>query len=791
MQENEIHLKNISLLAKQVPMNKRNTSTERNCKRVAARRLRNNSISSHDVILEKVNINQSGIISLRGTSKVQSLNDSCFKENKLVTKAEVDAALVSMKNILEAKITELMNDKAELEANLLKLVRKEQVLENSYNKLQEANKLIKVITTHPEITKPNNFLINKSIKDSYDIIRNHVLNKELKQAEDKWKEIDYNIEGINELEAILLLRLICKFKDNNKTNDLIQEYKALNKKLLVINNIQVREIEELQGKIMAGKVFSVSESTSSLLNPKLHETLKKEDLEFNTHNTFDQRINFSSQESLSKIRVQDEVVIENIPFDGNKMRIDLLLSENAKNRKIIRELIAKDVGKLNKVLYENNVELNNKLIKYTEHNEQLKELIEELDKALSILIPRTSRKNHTTLNELVLDIIKEINSRYIINRNDEVLNKRLVQKGVQTDIVSSLETKIAYLNVKLLEADKEINRQDYIIKGKNESIEVLELEHNKFLQNIKEMENELVECRENIIKYETELKDVKLLKEELNTKNNKLNELITDNNFLKEEAEVVKQQLNDNNNKYEDYIKTVLEEHTKEIEEYRKTVSKYEENSKQIMEKLIEVRKLCVKGNIISTIRKSEDNIIEEIKNKLINDKRIIESLQSAINTLQKERQSLKLDTLLVQQEEKYKAITQRYVNWLDNIQNPLKHICSLINNKTYTGHKLSLNQIHEIIESTSNILVENMNNLKEITKENAELKEVEQKLKEEIKQLNNKIKKVEDELFEAKRDKREIETEKSKLENTFQRRHDDNNKVYEKGIFLILINSF
>jgi len=200
--------------------------------------------------------------------------------------------------------------------------------------------------------------------------------------------------------------------------------------------------------------------------------------------------------------------------------------------------------------------------------------------------------------------------------------------------------------------------------------------------------------------------------------------------------------------------------------------------------------------------------LIEEIREKLFNNKKLIESLREAVNILQGERQllnqssttlddSFTLEQYTISTPNKHKATIQKYITWFDSIQIPLKEIVSAASGEIRSSEiegRYTLSQMREIIckvpEAITQLKRERAKDIKAFntdlnclrfeyeTQKRAMKKELEESFNENISTLNS----FQEELIRAKEQVKKLHSEKMKLEEQLKKSKEDINNLYEKG---------
>ena len=362
--------------------------------------------------------------------------------------------------------------------------------------------------------------------------------------------------------------------------------------------------------------------------------------------------------------------------------------------------------------------------------------------------------------------------------------------------LNTLEEKNMHPNIKELLAQKD------------KSIELLELEIEKLEQHIQAKEDEMVvwskryeDISKELFEFKCELdRQSHTTKAELEEAKKKLKEkeeevvgLVAHNKVLQDQynklqAETKKQHEIDTN---------LIQELNNKIKTFLTEAKEYRENNEESINRLKELKnklKDCYNQvNNISYSKKSEEvedefTLVNRIKEKLIANKYTIKSLQDAINTLQAERQQLIKPT-----DVQSRITGLKYRDWFNSIQEPMSILFSIVNDTTLPTIKLTLNQITDTIQRASELirqLQERENKDLEITKArieeyNVRKAEMEKSMSIESIQLENKLKQVKKNLEEAFEEIRRLKDENERLELLLRRRHEDHNKLYEKGKYV------
>lgn len=241
-----------------------------------------------------------------------------------------------------------------------------------------------------------------------------------------------------------------------------------------------------------------------------------------------------------------------------------------------------------------------------------------------------------------------------------------------------------------------------------------------------------------------------------------------------------------------------------------------------VLAKLKELKEDCIafifsssKGNKLQQMPDnfaSMPSFIDEIRERLINDKRSIESLREAVNTLQGKRQLLcqpgnvtdnsfgfgERELASAGGQEKHKATIQKHISWFDSIQAPLKEIVSAANGEVSSsemGGKYTLAQMREIIRKVPEAIAQlkraraseaksfsaNIRSLRleYEAQKRAREREIQQSLSESISAFNS----LQEELIKAKEVIKKLQGERQRLEEQLRRSREAHDLVYEKGI--------
>eukprot|EP01022_Parablepharisma_sp_SALTPOND_P018766 TRINITY_DN310_c3_g1_i1.p1 TRINITY_DN310_c3_g1~~TRINITY_DN310_c3_g1_i1.p1 ORF type:complete len:1110 (-),score=223.39 TRINITY_DN310_c3_g1_i1:1411-4740(-) len=1002
---------------------------------------------------------------------------------------EAEAAISDAKERMEAKLEEVTQERNNLEAEMNRILTREQNMAKALGKIVS---YFKETTKDPEILRrvkdtemqgnyemgtgigeiestakdwifpreisvrqPNGTVetlgIIQSLKDAHELVEKYISEKKLRQAADVWRELGYDISGLNEFEAATRLRAICQAKDmqikelaeaipDDETIakcvelpeegflEVVADYETMKAKGRVKESEQAKyhqeQIERLTRKIkdlhealqekdriikeQAERVVFMGETLNSLQDSGQEKKIISE--KQRRIEELEACLSLRSQgDSVDQTRRTEQrpfTAVPNSPACPAKVeavseteKVKTLIAENAKNRELIRDLMSegKDPSKVNRILYDNNVELNEKLLVLNEEVEQIKvhlqELSEEHKKTLMALhkvvkkewdneVPSQAvegtvvnelyiaKKINATLSELLFaveddkvtvspdrmllhsetcfkmresankaykdffeeerlydvtaeSLLKRLKAKNTIFKelfnicekllalNQDLLAAKPNLKGTSheqifaeaknasttsDDKVKTLESKILYLNTKLLECNKEMDKQEDLIKQKNRSIELMELElgkresENKRLFDIlgatqreqsartseidalkvkcETLQKELLVEREKITNCEAERIEAESLKRELGwarqellNKAEEVTGLINENQAVKEQLRTLEAELADTikaremtetrlKENMEEYKNSMEECHgqieelvakEKENEEYRIGTDDYISQTQKVMEKLKELKQDYVKLTSVSSPTKSQlfqqlsDDfsastlLIDEVKDRLLNNKKMIESLQVAINTLQGERQLVyqskkpeisyatspvyftptnlevpleatnrkpKQDIMISQ----LKANVQKYQTWFNTVQEPLRAIAFALDGTFMVEEskgKFTLSQMREIIQRVP----ETIARLKD--EKFTEVEAIRTTLQEEyqaqkvatekgtalhLADLDKKAKSLQTELLETQKEVKNLTKEKARLETLLQRQREDTGKIYEKGSVSMVI---
>ena len=191
--------------------------------------------------------------------------------------------------------------------------------------------------------------------------------------------------------------------------------------------------------------------------------------------------------------------------------------------------------------------------------------------------------------------------------------------------------------------------------------------------------------------------------------------------------------------------------------------------------------------------------LIDEIREKLINNKKIIGTLQDAVNSLQAERQLFKRAankaemqiSSVIDTQDQCKIAAQKYRNWLNTIQTPLKTIYFSIYNSAPPTGKFTLIQMSDMIEKIPKIIKkikedkekENEISKLKIKEYNALKEKIENEMHHGSEQFEGKVKEMKNDLLYSQKEILKLKSENAKLESAIKKRNSDHNKLYEKGI--------
>lgn len=837
-------------------------------------------------------------------------------------------------------------------------------------------------------------------------------------------------ENANEYQKNIK-ELTSKIKDLE--NQLLEKDKIIkeqaDKVILMGANMNMESKNEETIKINeSNKIIEQQTAKIQELEQKLSECKKTDSLGQQTEN-YEPKITILSPkdhiiESKNTIQNVKETAVSPIrAFENeNVPKNDTLMSENAKNRELIRELLnndKKDMSKVNTILYNNNTELNDKLISINQEISKVKDfcndLLEKQENAKKVISKLLKKEQHKVtgekpkeINEILVKIntdfkevydgiseiaysvegqkmqinpnrqllfteagaslnsnankiykdffsedkltdastetmLKQIKSKNesfkelfnicekLFSTNQELSNQlhsvsqpKLISspgttrsiKDLSPEQISSrtalpvqmstsvientkpLESKVAYLNAKLLECNKEIDKQEEIIKQRTKNIEIMELElsrreaeNKRLLQTLGTSEHQLLEktseianLQEKLTKTQAELSEYtnnkgkygaeieklsnektdllrkiseqsqELLTMSTNLKSNDTNLKIAHDRLkdieqeleeTKKQREIAEQKLHENLEEY----KTSMDECHTQINDLAGRLSLKEDYMGQVekvLDKLKELKENYVMITAVSSPVKSElfqnlnDDfsasllLIDEVKDRLITNKKMIETLQSAVNALQGERQlmqkakksdfsymslpyyspynpdlqmseSAKRMPLYDASNTKLNDTVKKYQNWFNSTQDLFKEIVKFsdgaIQVDIYTENKskLSLAEMKEILQKVPEILMKLKTDFSEQISQIESLKSAIQNIQNEhlaektamdkgnivtVSELERKVQSLQNELAESYKENDRIKKDRTKNENLLSKQREEYGKLYEKGIF-------
>ncbi len=650
----------------------------------------------------------------------------------------------------------------------------------------------------------------ESIEDAQRIMDKYISEKKLPQAADVWRTVEYEPTGIQTGEVINKLRMVCRVRDlqltgvmnrlpaaelaalRNKEEEMLgiqADFEAAKAVYMVSQSeeakAQQREVDALGSEVaklqleVERKDSTIRDQSSkiSVLADQL-DVLMKPQADAEKRSSEQCPSSRSAKEDIASSLEQTKMSGEQRPFapspnvplqatsqpairvfgpDSASDKSASLAAENARNRALLRELMANQDGstasKVNRLLYDNNVELSEKLAALGEQTDALDSMIRELsaehDKVLSTLageskVRPNSDSTSTTVQERLrreIQVAREIGGLATelagrkLRPKAEVEEKdyqsregKEMNKGTMSGPEGkTVEAKVVYLNTKLLECNRELDRQEDLIRQKDRSMQLMELElakreeqnkrltevlttaqrdqeqtrlaaqksereRNERLLELKELRNkcegvnkELTLERELRAKWETERAEKESLRVANQTLTQKLDEAGHQLKLKHDECE----QLTMEGKKLSDQVKSLQTERdeaahaqneaherlTTNMEEYRTSMEECQtqmqglaeklkacevaraqsedcvKQHRKLMEKLRELKQDYVKLTSLSSPGKAElfqqltDDfsafalLIDEVTDRLVGNKKLIESLQSAVNTLQGERQ--------------------------------------------------------------------------------------------------------------------------------------------------------
>lgn len=673
-------------------------------------------------------------------------------KNELIKQNTIDLKnLLDEKNVLEEKLKNAIDDTT---GQLGKDLNKEKSLEES-----------NIEKYKNEIKKKDNEILMKQ--------------KEISKLNEKIVKTDIEMKGEKtKIEKIL------KIKDDN-----IQELQKSEKLLKDENEKLKNKLQEIVIEINKENIIKLKENEDKIINleREIEETKKQIEKTREMSDKFEKEKKMQEEEfNKSKNILQDKIS----DYD-EKIKMLENDKKNIENEKIRLEKELNKKGSEKGILEDKIKELDNKLL--SKSGEQTEEIKNKLEKIEELEIEKT--KNETTIKSKEQEIEKlkvELNNlviRYTENENklNEYINiqkENLRSTAKYEETINNLKKEIILKETEILKL-----KQDYDVN--NEKIKILEsrnLDKEKGIEKIKELELEIQKLGEDKIKNETELNNIKeiynkesiLLKKEIEEKKMEIKDLTEkDSNKEKKIGEL--------NNLIKEFNELKMQT-KKENEEIRLKLEKTNDE----LQRTIEEKRICQEN------AKTQEIVKEEIENS----KKNLISLSGTIDKLKIENEKLKKElgdtNKKIEEIEKIKDIERENTIKEINEKSSKKEKELIELNKTIEELKIELENVRNELNKSNlekEALLESKKKCqKKILEENEEIKskiqEYKQKSKEWIENMKsgfgeyrtnllNELKQIESELkklynlrgdlskTELQKLKQEIKDIKIELEST------------------------
>ena len=561
---------------------------------------------------------QKQIVLQKELEKNKNLND--FNNNALLS-IKKKKSLINIEN--ETKNKEKKEKELEIKE---KNISSNNIIENS-KKIQEYNKLIekyeKYILELESINNENEFEIEEEKEKVKKI-------EEIQEIVDNYKHINYLMNEITKIENEIKKINIDETNQNLKTK--IEEIEKYTYK--VIQGIIQEEVNEnnIIDLLINNDIIERYEKNKNIINNLLTIKEHKEEEQKIKEETYNKNIEELNQYDEEKLQINYEKLKEKeyllMQYNKEKIELENILSNLTDNDN--SEYKCKCCNSvLNKEKLENHLKEKIEQIKKIGEVQELKKKVEEDLNKIKFL-----QDKNKLLYEDILIIKKELKlDKY----------KDLKEKEEKSNKVIKKIKEIIEMNNSLQKITEEKNRQETELKNKNNELN----EFNKLpLDEIKQNSYEFFKNKLN------NLKDTKKILEILNTEHIKINSKIELINYfsslltekkeqLKIEEKVVNQyetlikdidilktdlnKINENIKNYANFIKEE-EEYKKEIEKISFNLEEYEEKEKRVKQTQQETEELLQEINTYKKDKEFIEKIMEDYIEK-----------QQKINELNKE----------------------------------------------------------------------------------------------------------------------------------------------------------
>lgn len=544
------------------------------------------------------------------------------------------------------------------------------------------------------------------------------------------------------------------------------------------------------------------------------------------------KIDFSEFEMLKK-QNEDQIV-----------KISELMNENNELKEIIVKIDKSQFGLPTEKPIQNMLETQNS-------EEIIPENINKVEKSVQKSPVKLPEKSVQTLEKIISDKSYENMQEKLNEKEKEILKIN--------DKIEAMQTELQLSNSQLKEYMEEIQNKENIILAKDKEIEQLKNEGRKLLEQIRQIEENNLSDRsykksdQSLIKSPTSNSKISSQYENSYLKQ-ELTEVKRQNELLQQKATELHQKLYEKTNTAEKLahenrgLSTELLDHKKLLEttaqekseahkllnenltEYKKGFTSYKEELRNLKEQLKEsqtsTKKIDQFSRLIEKIKSLKENngalsarllgddfytansIIEEIKDQLISNKRQIESLQNAVNTLQSERQLFVKNNTPIKsispmstkkqespENESAKKILknslQKFENWFDSIQNYISIISKNLQNLSNSDKKNTKiydpSEIKIILEKAS-ILIPKLR--LEILQKDTEISDLKKKIKytAENSYSEQKYEAMVKKLSDLEKQHEKAKKDQERLENLLQKQKLESQNISQKGIYIFLL---
>ena len=712
-------------------------------------------IQSIKEYMNKLNEKEEEIIKYKKSINILKLNIK-QKENEITKKNNLLKKYIDYnrsRSGSEIKHQKLNNEKISISTGKKAKSMKNYSSEISANNFKLKNEL-----------KQNNIRTNKP---------NLLLNENIIYNKYNSANINYNNKNnyTKLLENYNDIKTKCKYYYNfahhlkSKNNLLIQEIQKLKTNINILNNAN-NNLKKLLAKYQnqTSKDKNNNNNKSKRKNSKINKKQNNNiQLLLNTNNNnelyfneYDKQLN---NESNNNNCIQLDNNIKNWKQNINNIKIKNSI-----------ELISDDEKDKNDNEENNNLNNNNNISNYNkgtkklyETLEQYRELCTKKEKEINLLKIKLEEKEniiqsqnslHDKITEY-LTIISELETTN--NKNNEIIENKNKEIKKLNNIKKKNEEKIKSLDKKISEGKKIKDQLNEKIEILNNNIKEKEIEINKLNSELKDKEilikeeqiNSLIKInsselsKEDFTKKINELQSfISQIKKELSENKIELNNLIEENNFLKNKNVELEGMLTKIESEKNIEIKNLIEEKEEKNNQLEDLVKKLNDQEidfkgvkydnqeliqgvKQCMNNMrqneIKINKLIIQNeNLIKT-----NQLLIEEKNRLIN------SINSLMIEIKEKKENINyLQTILIQKTELIEQLQKsndELIIQVNNIKNELKQKHIELNQYEIQYNKLKhdenfSNEMVNLIEENNKIIIENktlQNKINKLTNEN------------------------------------------------------------------------